>query len=153
MMTFGVGMMNQMALTGAIFTLLRNNAFNDKYDKKVIYINSGYKNEHRHRPLPILEEDVIHTHTIDGPDEGGDGGGGGYYGEHTHTHDVYDVAASAGYEPVAEPANNDWVTRFYGGEQYYAPADSTSSKKKHKGLTRRDKVKPHELPEYDERRY
>ena len=45
MMTLMVGMMNNMALTGAIFTLLRNNAFNDKYEHKVIYVNDGYNNE------------------------------------------------------------------------------------------------------------
>lgn len=39
------GMINQMALMGAIFTLMRNNAFQDSYEKKVIYVNDGYKNE------------------------------------------------------------------------------------------------------------
>lgn len=38
-----------MAFTGAVFTLLRNNAFNDKYVHKVIYVNEGYENEkHAH---------------------------------------------------------------------------------------------------------
>jgi hypothetical protein len=45
LMTFAVGMLNNMALSGAIFTLLRNNAFNDKYVKKVVYVNEGYRNE------------------------------------------------------------------------------------------------------------
>ncbi|CAH0581232.1 unnamed protein product [Chrysodeixis includens] len=45
MMTLMVGMMNNMALMGAIFTMLRNNAFNDKYEHKVVYVNSGYDNE------------------------------------------------------------------------------------------------------------
>lgn len=45
MMTLMVGMMNNMALMGAIFTILRNNAFNDKYEHKVIYVNDGYNNE------------------------------------------------------------------------------------------------------------
>ncbi|CAG9785491.1 unnamed protein product [Diatraea saccharalis] len=48
MMTIAVGMLNNMALSGAIFTLLRNNAFNDRYDKKVMYVNHGYKNEKKH---------------------------------------------------------------------------------------------------------
>lgn len=39
------GMINQMALMGAIFTLMRNNAFQESYEKKVIYVNNGYKNE------------------------------------------------------------------------------------------------------------
>ncbi|CAG9578841.1 unnamed protein product [Danaus chrysippus] len=45
MMTLATGMLNNMALTGAVFTLLRNNAFNDKYQKKVIYLNKGYVND------------------------------------------------------------------------------------------------------------
>ncbi|XP_023935407.2 uncharacterized protein LOC112043947 [Bicyclus anynana] len=45
MMTLGAGLLNNMALTGAVFTLLRNNAFNDKYEKKVIYLNDGYLND------------------------------------------------------------------------------------------------------------
>lgn len=45
MMTLMVGMMNNMALMGAIFTILRNNAFNDKYEHKVVYVNDGYNNE------------------------------------------------------------------------------------------------------------
>ncbi|CAH2245029.1 jg17426 [Pararge aegeria aegeria] len=50
MMTIGAGMLNNMALTGAVFTLLRNNAFNDKYEKKVIYLNNGYLND-KYEPL------------------------------------------------------------------------------------------------------
>ncbi|XP_050674022.1 uncharacterized protein LOC126971676 [Leptidea sinapis] len=42
MMTLAAGMLNNMALTGAVFTLLRNNAFNDKSRRKIIYINNGY---------------------------------------------------------------------------------------------------------------
>ncbi|KAJ8730854.1 hypothetical protein PYW08_002267 [Mythimna loreyi] len=45
MMTLMVGMMNNMALMGAIFTILRNNAFDDKYEHKVVYVNDGYRNE------------------------------------------------------------------------------------------------------------
>lgn len=45
MMVVMVGLMNQAALVGAIFTILRNNAFDDKYEHKVVYVNSGYENE------------------------------------------------------------------------------------------------------------
>lgn len=45
MMTLMVVMMNNMALMGAIFTILRNNAFNNKYEHKVVYVNDGYNNE------------------------------------------------------------------------------------------------------------
>ncbi|XP_022814813.1 uncharacterized protein LOC111348437 [Spodoptera litura] len=59
MMTLMVGMMNSMALMGATFTILRNNAFNDKYQHKVIYVNSGYENE-KHFAATNNEE---HIHT------------------------------------------------------------------------------------------
>ncbi|OWR47977.1 hypothetical protein KGM_213660 [Danaus plexippus plexippus] len=45
MMTLATGILNNMALTGAVFTLLRNNAFNDRYQKRVIYLNNGYLND------------------------------------------------------------------------------------------------------------
>lgn len=60
MMTLMVGMMNSMALMGATFTILRNNAFNDKYQHKVIYVNSGYENEKQHFAATNNEE---HIHT------------------------------------------------------------------------------------------
>ncbi|CAH2108172.1 unnamed protein product [Euphydryas editha] len=50
MMTLAAGMLNNMALTGAVFTLLRNNAFDDTYQKKVIYVNNGYLND-KYEPL------------------------------------------------------------------------------------------------------
>ncbi|KOB75263.1 Uncharacterized protein OBRU01_07945 [Operophtera brumata] len=62
MMTLAAGMINNMAFTGAVFTLLRNNAFNDKYQHRVIYVNEGYKNEklahfkHAHDELENYEE-------------------------------------------------------------------------------------------------
>ncbi|XP_063631325.1 uncharacterized protein LOC134802587 [Cydia splendana] len=48
MMVMGVVMLNNMALSSAVFTLLRNNAFNDNYyhHKKIIYTNDGYKDKH-----------------------------------------------------------------------------------------------------------
>ncbi|CAB3223656.1 unnamed protein product [Arctia plantaginis] len=60
MMVLMVGFMNQMALVGAIFTILRNNAFNDKYDHKVIYVNSGYENE-KLQLSPSNNEEHFHT--------------------------------------------------------------------------------------------
>ncbi|XP_045768509.1 uncharacterized protein LOC123869568 [Maniola jurtina] len=58
MMTLGAGMLNNMALTGAVFTLLRNNAFNDKYEKKVIYLNNGYLND-KLEPLADSQSTII----------------------------------------------------------------------------------------------
>nr|XP_026488865.1 uncharacterized protein LOC113395464 [Vanessa tameamea] len=58
MMTLVAGMLNNMALTGAVFTLLRNNAFNDKYEKKIIYINDGYYND-KYEPLADTPSQVI----------------------------------------------------------------------------------------------
>lgn len=60
MMVLTVGMMNQMALVGAIFTILRNNAFNDKYEHKVVYVNSGYDNE-KLQLSPSNTEEHFHT--------------------------------------------------------------------------------------------
>lgn len=63
MMTLMVGMMNNMALTGAIFTILRNNAFNDRYEHKVIYVNDGYENE---KYAASNTEEHIHTNHFGG---------------------------------------------------------------------------------------
>ncbi|KAJ2942589.1 hypothetical protein O0L34_g2056 [Tuta absoluta] len=43
MTTILVGMLNNMALSGAVFTLLRNNAFGTTTESKVVYVNEGYK--------------------------------------------------------------------------------------------------------------
>lgn len=72
MMVMMVGMMNNMALVSAIFTLLRNNAFNDKYQHRVIYTNNGYKNE-KLRHASSDNEEHIHTDHI-----------GILYDDHTH---------------------------------------------------------------------
>lgn len=58
MMTLAAGMLNNMALTGAVFTLLRNNAFNDNYRKKIIYVNDGYIND-KYEPLADTPPEVI----------------------------------------------------------------------------------------------
>ncbi|XP_072938831.1 uncharacterized protein [Epargyreus clarus] len=100
MMVVGAGMLNNMALMGAVFTLLRNNAFNDNHLNKVIYINDGYKNE-RLRPLA----DEINEHIVD-PNYNGD-----------VTHDIQDYhviseddgfAALDGYTAV----NPDWIKKY-----------------------------------------
>lgn len=50
LMTVAVGILNNMALSGAVFTLLRNNAFNEVNQHKIIYVNEGYHNE-KHYPV------------------------------------------------------------------------------------------------------
>ncbi|XP_014362522.2 uncharacterized protein LOC106714093 [Papilio machaon] len=51
MMVIAVGILNNMALSGAVFTLLRNNAFNEANQHRIIYVNEGYHNE-KHYPIP-----------------------------------------------------------------------------------------------------
>ncbi|XP_041988699.1 uncharacterized protein LOC121740051 [Aricia agestis] len=55
MMTMAAGMLNNMALSGAVFTLLRNNVFDEHNRKRIIYINNGY-DKHKY--------DQPHTHEI-----------------------------------------------------------------------------------------
>lgn len=103
LMVVGVGMLNNMALTGAVFTLLRNNAFNDKYEHKVIYVNEGYKNEkHAH----------IHEHDP--------------HNQAAHDSHDYQYAESnpIGMEHMPEietveelPLNSDWIKNYYGNGQ------------------------------------
>lgn len=62
MMTIATVMLNNMALSGAVFTLLRNNAFADKYHKKIIYVNEGYKNEkHLHHHFADESQHVYYN--------------------------------------------------------------------------------------------
>ncbi|XP_028172988.1 uncharacterized protein LOC114361953 [Ostrinia furnacalis] len=95
MMTVAVGMLNNMALSGAIFTLLRNNAFNDKYDKKVIYVNEGYSNEKAatiqdNKPEVKIRYEPGQIEIIPGP-----------IGPHE-------------YEVVEDwPTNNEWINQLY----------------------------------------
>ncbi|XP_047989751.1 uncharacterized protein LOC125229028 [Leguminivora glycinivorella] len=59
MMVMGTVMLNNMALTSAIFSLLRDNAFNDNYThKRIIYTNHGYKNKH-HEPEESHNYEVV----------------------------------------------------------------------------------------------
>lgn len=100
MTTVAVGMLNNMALSGAIFTLLRNNAFNDRYDKKVIYVNEGYDNE-KHAKF---------HHSLQKPDNVID------YGAHqTQDHYVTDVAEND-FDIIEETptSNTDLINQYYG---------------------------------------
>ncbi|XP_075974100.1 uncharacterized protein LOC142975248 [Anticarsia gemmatalis] len=63
MMILMVGFMNQMALAGAVFTILRNNAFNDKYEHKVVYVNNGYENE-KFKFAASNNEEHFHTNHL-----------------------------------------------------------------------------------------
>lgn len=59
MSVMAVGMLNNMALSSAVFTLLRNNAFDDRYEKKVVYVNEGWRNE-----KPHLEREETKFHEV-----------------------------------------------------------------------------------------
>ncbi|XP_045495254.1 uncharacterized protein LOC123694003 [Colias croceus] len=60
MATLATGMLNNMALTGAVFTLLRNNAFNDnKYPKRVIYVNAGYDGNKFNHLAEASSDDLV----------------------------------------------------------------------------------------------
>lgn len=106
MMTVAVGMLNNMALSGAIFTLLRNNAFNDKYDHKIIYVNEGYSNEkhahkHHHDQEYKTEED--------------------YHYEASQVHDTPEHISGSDFDIVEElpgtsNANADWINQYYGNK-------------------------------------
>ncbi|KAL0880739.1 hypothetical protein ABMA27_001951 [Loxostege sticticalis] len=106
MMTVAVGMLNNMALSGAIFTLLRNNAFNDKYDHKIIYVNEGYSNEkhahkHHHDQEYKTEEDY-------------------HYGA-SQVHDTPEHISGSDFDIVEElpgtsNANADWINQYYGNK-------------------------------------
>lgn len=92
MMTLAAGIINNMAFTGAVFTLLRNNAFNDLYKHRVIYVNEGYKNEkhahfkHAHKDFESYEESE--DDFVIGDDNG---------------------------EPIEQlPLKSDWIQQYYG---------------------------------------
>ncbi|KAI8422432.1 hypothetical protein MSG28_006272 [Choristoneura fumiferana] len=59
MSVVAAGMLNNMALSSAVFTLLRNNAFNDRYEKKVVYVNAGWRNK-----KPHLHEEETQFHNV-----------------------------------------------------------------------------------------
>ncbi|KAJ0175635.1 hypothetical protein K1T71_008794 [Dendrolimus kikuchii] len=104
MMVVGVGILNNMALSGAVFTLLRNNAFSDRYDKKVIYVNAGYKNE-KHSTIQYKNptHDNYDTH----------------YSDFTHHSDHDEHTFGEDLETIEEvPANSDWLKQYYYGNDY-----------------------------------
>lgn len=107
MMTLMVVMMNNMALSGAIFTLLRNNAFNDKYEHKVIYVNDGYKNEKY--AATNIEEHIHSDHY------------GGIYDDSKRplTHDDHTFGEEHyvhGEEVPAYSVNPEWLKQYADGK-------------------------------------
>ncbi|XP_059047390.1 uncharacterized protein LOC131842839 [Achroia grisella] len=113
LMTMGVVMLNNMAFTGAVFTLLRNNAFNDRYEHKVKYVNAGYKNEHL-----TYDHDDAYSHHYNNYDI-----------KHSvdHVHEVVDDHGEyENAEAVEEiPANSDWLKQYYNEHEYVlAPQES-----------------------------
>ncbi|KAM3964289.1 uncharacterized protein ACR2FA_001780 [Aphomia sociella] len=106
MMTMGVVMLNNMAFTGAVFTLLRNNAFNDRYEYKVKYVNEGYKNEHI-----VYDEDDVHSNHYDHFDIKHSGNN---LHDGTGTHGQFD-----NLEVVEEiPSSADWINQQHSGNEY-----------------------------------
>lgn len=99
LMTVGVGMINNMALSGAVFTLLRNNAFSDKYEHKIIYVNEGYKNE---KISPIHLHDDSQFEEIEMPIEFS---GSNVKGVLATTDDLVEI-----------PTNADFINQYYGNE-------------------------------------
>ncbi|KAL4715554.1 hypothetical protein ACJJTC_009180 [Scirpophaga incertulas] len=117
LMTVAVGVLNNMALSGAVFTLLRNNAFNDRYEKKVIYVNEGYKNErakhvyhNNHDTGAVYEiqfDDKLNTDDLEG------------YGtmqiEQSTANGNANVAEfNVVQELPTSNSNTDWIKKYYG---------------------------------------
>ncbi|CAK1540457.1 unnamed protein product [Leptosia nina] len=102
MATMATMMLNKMALTGAIFTLLRNNAFNDHhYPKRVIYINAGY-GKHKYDPIIVAPSENVDD--VAGPN---------FETQHSTevTHDVKDYHL-VGIDPntgISSPFNFEWL--------------------------------------------
>lgn len=99
LMTVGVGIINNMALSGAVFTLLRNNAFTDKYEHKIIYVNEGYKNE---KISPVHLHDDGQFEEIEMPIEFS---GSNVKGVLATTDDFVEI-----------PTNADFINQYYGNE-------------------------------------
>lgn len=89
LMTLAAVMINNMAFTGAVFTLLRNNAFNDKYEHRVIYTNEGYKNEK-------------HNHFSHGHEE---------FENYEESHDDF-VIGDENVEHIQEPLDSSWIKQY-----------------------------------------
>lgn len=99
LMTVGAVMINNMALSGAVFTLLRNNAFSDKYEHKIIYANEGYKNE---KISPVYLQNESEFEEVEVPIEFS---GSNMKGVLVTTGDLQEV-----------PTNADFINQFYGTE-------------------------------------
>lgn len=99
LMTVGVGILNNMALTGAVFTLLRNNAFSDKYEHKIIYANEGYKNE---KLWPVHMQDESQFEEVEVPLEFQESNVKGFL---RPTDEIVQV-----------PTNLEFIKQFYGNE-------------------------------------
>lgn len=98
LMTVAVVMLNNMALSGAVFTLLRNNAFShDHYEKRIIYLNEGYKNE-KHTPVHFEHDDVS--------DE---------FGSEYASSNIHSATSNIKGETFEDlPPNPEWIKQFYG---------------------------------------
>lgn len=96
LLTLKAVMLNNMALSGAIFTLLRNNAFNDKYEHKIIYTNEGYKNEKHYAHQQFEHHD---EHYADQQFEQHD--------EH-YAHQQFEPHFDEHYEGDSEPHHSDF---------------------------------------------
>lgn len=103
LMTVAVGVLNNMALTGAVFTLLRNNAFTD-YNHKILYVNSGYKNEMK-EPVHFEEEPAPVHENYDT-----------YYAESN----AYDQGLGDFNKHEGVSLNSNWVSQYYGENGNYA---------------------------------
>lgn len=102
MMTMAAVMLNNMAFTGAVFTLLRNNAFNDKYEKKIIYINDGYRND-AHLKEKYVSHGDTQPHVIVDPTFDTNYGGVESYG----------IGDYLSQQPVNDyQVNSDWLKRL-----------------------------------------
>ncbi|XP_038214697.1 uncharacterized protein LOC119834413 [Zerene cesonia] len=98
MATLATVMLNNMALTGAVFTLLRNNAFNDhKYPKRVIYVNAGYDGSFNH--LAEGSSDDIVAANFDTQ----------YSTEVTHDVKDYHLIGVDPNTGISYPFNADWL--------------------------------------------
>lgn len=99
LMTMGAVMINNMALSGAVFTLLRNNAFSDKYEHKIVYLNEGYKNE---KLSPVYLHDESHLEHVEMPLEFS---ASNVKGVMATTNDIVEI-----------PTDSDLINQYYGNE-------------------------------------
>ncbi|KAI5643424.1 hypothetical protein NE865_04600 [Phthorimaea operculella] len=142
MTTILVGMLNNMALSGAVFTLLRNNAFGGgTTEKKIIYVNEGYKK-------PYFSKD-FHRFGLDFDEYSGSAS------------DVKPVVQPL-EKPAGKPENmfaeenfnamqqamnsDDWMDQYYGDAGF---SDSGSNAVSPNGLGNFDVVSPSSLNSLD----